>query len=44
MPEYYRDTRHGYARGHEPVRYVNRILTYYDILKQLEPADDGEAP
>ncbi len=32
--QYYRDTRHGYARGTEPVRYVERILTYYDILKQ----------
>ncbi|RLC28068.1 MAG: membrane-bound lytic murein transglycosylase MltF [Deltaproteobacteria bacterium] len=31
---YYRKTRHGYCRGTEPVRYVNRILTYYDILKR----------
>jgi membrane-bound lytic murein transglycosylase F len=44
MPEYYRDARHGYARGREPVRYVDRILTYYDILKQLEPKDESEAP
>ena len=44
IPEYYRDARHGYARGREPVRYVNRILTYYDILKQLEPKDDSETP
>lgn len=41
-PEYYRELPHGYARGREPVRYVNRILEYYDILRQLEPAtDDG---
>lgn len=33
-PEYYRETTHGYARGTEPVRYVNRILTYYDILRR----------
>lgn len=32
-PKYYKKTRHGYCRGTEPVRYVNRILTYYDILK-----------
>jgi len=31
-PEFYLETDHGYARGREPVRYVNNILTYYDIL------------
>jgi len=30
---YYRQTTHGYARGNEPVRYVDRIMTYYDILR-----------
>jgi len=34
--EYYTQTRHGYARGQEPVRYVERIFTYYDILRQKE--------
>ncbi len=33
-PQYYKKTRHGYCRGTEPVRYVRRILTYYDILKR----------
>ncbi|UCG38639.1 MAG: membrane-bound lytic murein transglycosylase MltF [bacterium] len=33
-PEYYRRTKYGYARGTEPVRYVERILTYYDILRK----------
>lgn len=37
-PEYYRETVHGYARGTEPVRYVNRILTYYDILRRIAEA------
>ncbi len=32
--KYYKQTRHGYARGREPVHYVKRILRYYDILKQ----------
>ncbi len=32
-PKYYKNTRYGYCRGTEPVRYVKRILTYYDILK-----------
>ena len=34
QPKYYRKSRSGYCRGREPVRYVNRILTYYDILKR----------
>ncbi len=32
--QYYKKTRYGYCRGTEPVRFVNRILTYYDILKK----------
>lgn len=35
-PKYYKKSNHGYCRGTEPVRYVNRILTYYDILKKAE--------
>ena len=34
--KYYKYTRHGYAKGWEPVQYVKRILTYYDILKQKQ--------
>ena len=30
--KYYRDTRHGYARGSEPVTYVKNIRHYYGIL------------
>jgi membrane-bound lytic murein transglycosylase F len=30
--EYYKKTAFGYCRGIEPVKYVNRIRTYYDIL------------
>lgn len=29
---YYRYTRHGYARGQEPVDYVQNIRRYYDVL------------
>jgi membrane-bound lytic murein transglycosylase F len=32
--KYYEKTQHGYARGLEPVHYVERIFTYYDILRQ----------
>ncbi len=31
--EWYSKTRHGYARGHEPVEFVRRIRRYYDILR-----------
>ena len=34
--KYYKKTKYGYARGWEPVQYVERILTYYDILKQKD--------
>ena len=32
--KYYKKTKNGYCRGTEPVRYVNRIMTYYEILKR----------
>ncbi len=31
--KWYKQTRYGYARGHEPVRYVENIRSYYDILR-----------
>ena len=34
MPEFYLDTKFGYARGTEPVKYVENVLTYYEILKR----------
>ncbi|WP_227662987.1 membrane-bound lytic murein transglycosylase MltF [Marinobacter daqiaonensis] len=36
--EWYSKTRHGYARGHEPVIYVQNIRRYYDVLShRFEP-------
>ncbi len=35
-PRYYKKTKYGYARGWEPVQYVDRILTYFDILRHQE--------
>lgn len=32
--EWYSKTRHGYARGHEPVMYVQNIRRYYDVLSR----------
>jgi membrane-bound lytic murein transglycosylase F len=31
-PEWHKKTRYGYARGYEPVSYVNRIRGFYAIL------------
>ena len=31
---YYKDLRYGYARGMEPVRYVQRIRNYEDIIEK----------
>lgn len=31
--KWYRQTKYGYARGFEPVRYVENIRSYYDILR-----------
>lgn len=33
--EWYSKTRFGYARGHEPVIYVQNIRRYYDVLSRL---------
>jgi len=31
---WYARTKHGYARGYEPVQFVTRIRTYYEILRK----------
>nr|NJM01356.1 membrane-bound lytic murein transglycosylase MltF [Desulfobacula sp.] len=43
-PDYYTKARHGYTRGLESVQYVERILTYYDILKQKEMNENVTYP
>jgi len=35
--KWYSQTRHGYARGGEPVRYIENIRRYYDILLHNQP-------
>lgn len=30
--EWYKQTKYGYARGHEPVLYVKNVRNYYDLL------------
>jgi membrane-bound lytic murein transglycosylase F len=36
LSEYYTTIPNGYARGKEPVEFVEKVLSYYDILKQKE--------
>lgn len=42
--KWYRKTRHGYARGHEPVRYVENIRSYYDILMWVTEREHPPRP
>lgn len=34
--KYYKNTRYGYARGDEPVNYVENIRRYYDTLEWMD--------
>ncbi|MGD9391105.1 MAG: membrane-bound lytic murein transglycosylase MltF [Thioalkalispiraceae bacterium] len=43
--KWYSQTRYGYARGYEPVRYVENIRSYYDILRwHIEKETPRTAP
>jgi len=42
--KWYKKTRYGFARGWEPVRYVENIRSYYDILKWAEEVDIESTP
>ncbi len=43
--KWYKTTRHGYARGLEPVKYVENIRSYYDILRwQLAKGLNNDVP
>lgn len=42
--KWYKDTKYGYARGWEPVRYVENIRSYYDILRRDNEATESDDP
>ena len=42
--KWYKKTRYGYARGWEPVHYVENIRSYYDILKWVDESNMETAP
>jgi membrane-bound lytic murein transglycosylase F len=37
--KYYKQTRYGYARGDEPVRYVDNVRRYYETLVWMSNED-----
>ncbi|MCG6937214.1 MAG: membrane-bound lytic murein transglycosylase MltF [Gammaproteobacteria bacterium] len=42
--KWYKQTRYGYARGWEPVDYVENIRSYYDILKWVDESNITATP
>lgn len=40
--KYYKQTRYGYARGNEPVIYVQNIRRYYDVLTWMTESQPNE--
>lgn len=41
--KWYKQTKHGYARGHEPVKYVENIRKYYDLLEWMDIRANADA-
>jgi membrane-bound lytic murein transglycosylase F len=41
-PRYYQTLRHGYARGNEPVIFVEQVRNYYDLLAEAFSRAHGE--
>lgn len=42
--KWYKQTKYGYARGQEPVDYVNNIRRYYEVLKWQDERPNEEMP
>ena len=42
--KYYKKTRYGYARGDEPVNYVENIRRYYDTLTWMDNQTKNSSP
>lgn len=40
--KYHKDLKHGYAKGSEPVKYVDQIYDYKDILEKNEETQNAE--
>jgi membrane-bound lytic murein transglycosylase F len=42
--QWYEQTRHGYARGREPVRFVENVRRYHDLLVSIQERNQSHAP
>ncbi|MGD8839487.1 MAG: transglycosylase SLT domain-containing protein, partial [Gammaproteobacteria bacterium] len=42
--KWYKNTRYGYARGWEPVKYVENIRQYFSYLVDIDTRDSREVP
>lgn len=42
--KWYKKTKYGYARGWEPVHYVENIRSYYDILRWVDETNNAPPP
>jgi membrane-bound lytic murein transglycosylase F len=42
--KWYKQSKHGYARGWEPLQYVENIRSYYDLLRQLDESLTEKVP
>jgi len=42
--KWYKKTKYGYARGWEPVRYVENIRSYYDLLRWIDESANQPEP
>lgn len=40
--KWYKNTKHGYARGWEPVKYVENIRKYYELLVWMDDRQNGQ--
>ncbi len=43
-PESFQTLKHGFARGHEALQFVDNVRNYYDILTRLEPRGMAVSP
>jgi len=41
-PKWYSQAKFGYCRGIEPVRFVNRVRTYYDVLVKMDEEEKSK--
>ncbi len=41
QPKWYKQTKHGYARGRQAMQFVGNVRTYYDMLVWLTDSANG---